>query len=299
MRIVIGIDSSEQAFANIEQPLHLFTPTELTDSSEQPFAALQQTLHIFSPTDITFVHGVDVGRFEFPFGAGAADRVDREQYEELRRSTLDAGRRLLERAASLIPKNGPSTHQVCDVQTPARLILETAKAVAADLIVTGTRGGHGPLAEVLLGSVSHRVLSHATQPSLVVKGTPRPLEKVLVAVEGQEDALRIQSWLTAHPFKTPVEVCVLTVPQALRFASAMEFAEKLVQTTASAIRRLSYSVTPLVATGEPKKVLAEQSKHFDLLVVGSHGRNKLERFLLGSVSHSVVHRATCSVLVIR
>jgi len=298
MRIVIGIDSSEQAFADIEQPLHVFPANELANSSEQTFAALQQALHIFTPTDITFVHGVDFGRSEFPFGAEAATPSDREQYERLRRSKLDAGRRILERAALLIPKDGPSTHQVCELQTPAHLILETAKAVAADLIVTGTRG-HGPIAETVLGSVSHRVLSHAVQPTLVVKGTPRPLGKVLVAVEGQEDALRIQSWLTAHPFKNPVEVSVLTVPQALRFASAMEFAEKLVKTTASAIGRPSYSVTTQVATGEPAKVLAEQSKHFDLLVVGSHGRNKLERFFLGSVSHSAVHRAACSVLVIR
>jgi nucleotide-binding universal stress UspA family protein len=275
MRIVIGIDSSEQTFA-----------------------ALQQTLQIFSPTDITFVHGVELGMFEFPFGADAANRADRELYEEIRRSKLDAGRQLLEHAASLVPNDGPSTHQVCEVQTPAHLILETAKTVAADLIVTGTRG-FGPVAETVIGSVSHRVLSHAAQPTLVVKGTPHPLGKVLVAVEGQEDALRIQSWLTAHPFKSPAEVCVLTVPQALRFASAMEFAEKLVKTTASAIQRPSYSVTTQVKTGEPAKVLAEQSNLFDLLVVGSHSRNKLERFLLGSVSHSVVHRATCSVLVIR
>jgi nucleotide-binding universal stress UspA family protein len=298
MRIVIGIDSSQQDLSENEQPQHVFPPNNLTVSSEQDFATLRQTLHIFSPTDITFVHGVDLGRFEFPFGREAASPAEREQYEELRRSKLDAGRRLLEHAASLIPKDGPASHQVCDVQTPARLILETAKAVAADLIVTGTRG-FGPVVETVLGSVSHRVLSHAAQPTLVIKGSPRPLGKVLVAVEGQEDALRIQSWLNAHPFKNPVEVCALTVPQALRFASSMEFAEKLVKTTASAIQRPSYSVTTKVATGEPGKVLVEQSKNFDLLVVGSHGRNKLERFLLGSVSHSVVHRATCSVLVIR
>jgi nucleotide-binding universal stress UspA family protein len=298
MRIVIGIDSSKRESAGIEESRHFFPSNDFSGSSEQSFAALQQTLHIFSPTGITFVHGVDLSKFEFPFGAEAASPADREQFEEFRRSKLEAGRRLLEQAASLIPKSGPSTHQVCDVQTPARLILETAKAVGADLIVTGTRG-FGPVAETVLGSVSHRVLSHAAQPTLVVKGTLRPLGKVLVAVEGQEDALRIQSWLTAHPFKNPVEVCVLTAPQALRFASAMEFAEKLVKTTASAIQRPSYSVTTKVATGEPAKVLAEQSKHFDLLVVGSHGRNKLERFLIGSVSHSVVHSAICSVLVIR
>jgi len=298
MRIVIGIDSPTQGLTDSGQATRVFPANDLTDSREQSFPALQQALHIFHPTDITFVHGVDLSEFDFPFGAEAAAPAEREQFERLRGAKLDAARRSLEQAASHVPKDGPTTHQVCDIQTPARLILETAKNIAADLVVTGTRN-LGPVAETMLGSVSHRVLSHAAQPTLIVKGTPHPLSKVLVAVEGQEDAIRIQSWLNAHPFRNPVEICVLTVPQAIRFASAMEFAEKLVKTTAAALQKPSYQVTTRVATGEPGKVLAEQSKHVDLLVVGSHGRNKLERFFLGSVSHSVVHRAACSVLVIR
>jgi len=298
MRVVIGIDSSNLESTESEQPSHVFPESNLTDSSDQVFPAVQQVLQLFSPADMTFVHAVDVSKFDFPFGAEAASPADRQQYEELRRSKLDAGQRLLERAASLIPKGGPTTHNVCAVRGAANLILDTAKNVAADLIVTGTRS-FGPVAETVIGSVSHRVLSQTAQPTLVVKGGPHPLRKVLVAVEGQEDAVRIQSWLNAHPFKDPVEICVLTVPQALRFASAMEYAEKLVGTTADAIRRPSYTITTQIATGEPAKVLAERSKQIDLLVVGSHGRNKLERLFLGSVSHSIVYRAKCSVLVIR
>ena len=37
----------------------------------------------------------------------------------------------------------------------------------------------------------------------------------------------------------------------------------------------------------------------DLIVVGSHGYRALKRFLLGSVSHSVVSHAKCSVEVVR
>ena len=37
----------------------------------------------------------------------------------------------------------------------------------------------------------------------------------------------------------------------------------------------------------------------DLVVVGSHSRKGVERFLLGSVSHSVVHEVACSILVVR
>ncbi|MFQ5991915.1 MAG: universal stress protein [Nitrospiraceae bacterium] len=38
---------------------------------------------------------------------------------------------------------------------------------------------------------------------------------------------------------------------------------------------------------------------FDLLMVGSHGRKGLSRVFLGSVSHSLVHRVACPILVVR
>jgi nucleotide-binding universal stress UspA family protein len=39
--------------------------------------------------------------------------------------------------------------------------------------------------------------------------------------------------------------------------------------------------------------------HADLIVAGSHGWEGLNRFLLGSVSESVVRHAPCSVEVVR
>ncbi len=37
----------------------------------------------------------------------------------------------------------------------------------------------------------------------------------------------------------------------------------------------------------------------DLIVMGSHGRTGIKRVLLGSVSHSVVNQAPCSVTIVR
>lgn len=56
-----------------------------------------------------------------------------------------------------------------------------------------------------------------------------------------------------------------------------------------------------VLFGSPDSRIVETAEEWqaDLIVIGSHGYNRWERLLLGSVSDSVVHHAPCSVLVVR
>jgi nucleotide-binding universal stress UspA family protein len=59
------------------------------------------------------------------------------------------------------------------------------------------------------------------------------------------------------------------------------------------------SVEPLAVPGDPAKILVEQSKEADLVVVGARGHGGIGDWLLGSVSQNVVQHARCSVAVIR
>jgi len=76
-------------------------------------------------------------------------------------------------------------------------------------------------------------------------------------------------------------------------------AEEAAKTCAESLPRPNFTASSTILKGGPAALIAEQAKAFDLVVAGSHGRRGLDRFLLGSVSHSIVHRAPCSVLVIR
>jgi nucleotide-binding universal stress UspA family protein len=278
------------------------------DWANQSFAAVQQALQVYPATDITLVHGVDLGLFEYPLVAEAANF---QGYDEYKTALLDAGRQLLDQAENLLPKDGRTVRRVCEVGSPARVVLQAAKASNAELVVIGTRG-HGRLTEQILGSVSHRVLLHAAQPTLIVKDASRPIRRVLVAVEGRDDMERLQGWLLAHQFVSPVQVPVTTVVPSIRIADpariigveawseqAKNYAEDLVNSLASALIGDRWTVSTHVQTGDPAGTVADLAKDYDLVVVGSHGRKGLERFLLGSVSHAIVHRSASSILVVR
>jgi nucleotide-binding universal stress UspA family protein len=66
-------------------------------------------------------------------------------------------------------------------------------------------------------------------------------------------------------------------------------------------RRIGVSVSFLVWEGEPGPAIVEAagSEAVDLIVVGTRGRNRVERFVLGSVSDHVVRHAPCPVLIVR
>lgn len=56
--------------------------------------------------------------------------------------------------------------------------------------------------------------------------------------------------------------------------------------------------TKLVEARPVEAILAEAKNH-DLVVMGTHGRSGLDRFMLGSVTEAVLHRSERPVLVLR
>lgn len=285
MRVVIGVDWSDQAFA-----------------------AVTQTFQLYHPTDVTLVHGIDLGILEHPVVAQAGDL---QGYDDFRNAMVDSGRQLLDRTADMIPPEIELIRKVNEIGSPAQLVLDSAENLSADLIVVGVRG-RSRLSEVVLGSVSHRVLMHGSRPILIVRGAARKVQRVLVAIEDRDDAGRIVNWLTHHPFAVPIELCVLhaLVPVGVSdpydalgtgawWEGAERYAEELVKSTAGKLLNAHHTITTKVATGNPAAVIEEEAKGMDLVVVASHGRKGISRFLLGSVSHTVVHHVTCPVLVLR
>jgi nucleotide-binding universal stress UspA family protein len=284
MRMVIGVDWSDEAFA-----------------------AVQQALYLYRPTEVTIVHGIEMGIFEYPTITHIAGL---QGYEEFRRAVTAAGAQLLDRTAATVSMPSASVKRINEIGNPAQMILQAAHTAKADLIVVGARG-RSRAAEAVLGSVSHRVLMHSPCTTLIARREARPIQKVLVAVEGKEDGDRIVGWLHDHPFMNPVELCILSVVVPLGVAEpymlaglepwsevSRTYAEDLVKRVAASFPSPAYKVRTCVATGQAAATVAAQSEGLDLLVGSTQGRHGLDRFLMGSVSHSIVHRVSSPVLIV-
>lgn len=278
------------------------------DWSEQSFNAVKVVCRLFAHEELTLLHAVDLRPFENPL---YAQPLGRRSAEELRQGMVAAGERLLDQTAAVVPSAVPSIKRVCRIGNPAPVVLETTRSSRADLVAVGSQG-RGRLAELVLGSVSHRVVLHASCAALLVKDDPGSIRRVLLAVEGYEDSLRLRTWLSTHRFNEPVELSLLNVVPTIPVGdSATEFqydklttemeqyTRELVQETAAALRAFFPTVTPQIMHGDPAHCITLAARGADLVVIGSHGWKGLEHFLLGSVSHAVLHKVACPVLVIR
>ncbi|MCE3225282.1 MAG: putative Universal stress protein [Nitrospira sp.] len=278
------------------------------DWSEQAFAAVREVAYLYDLQEVILVHGIDLGMFQYPL---VADLSNMQGYGEFRNAMAHAGQQLLDHTTTLLPSKGLSVTGICEFAKPASLILDKARDSGADLVVIGARG-RGRVGEFVLGSVSHRVALHAHCSTLIVKEREGPVKRVVVAVEGQEDGARIKAWLRAHPFKNAVDLTIVTVVRPIPSTDpfnlfpvqdwtdiARRAAEDLVKDLATALMNHRYTVGTQVAVGDPIGTLTERAQTADLLMIGSHGRKGLERFLLGSISHALLHGSPCPVLVVR
>ena len=146
--------------------------------------------------------------------------------------------------------------------------------------------------------------------------------KVLLATDGSRVGAAAVDKLKMFRLGSADEICIISiVDMALPLAidvyggylpdtseiekTAKENAKKLVAETKEVVEGFFPEGRPKVSTdilfGTPESRIVEMAEQIsaDLIVMGSHGYNRWERLLLGSVSSSVVHHAPCSVLVVR
>jgi nucleotide-binding universal stress UspA family protein len=177
------------------------------------------------------------------------------------------------------------------------------------LLVVGNKG-LGALDRFMLGSVSTKLIQHATCPVLVVKGEAVPLKRIALAVDGSPASAKALEFLLAtfQPDRSTgkgghvsIHVSVVHVMPFMKYPEVREAGRKLVDQNVQKLVKAGFTAEPVCQLGKPAEEIMEvaATHHADLIVMGAKGLDAVSRFLLGSVSTRVVQHANCSVLVVR
>src|SRR5436190_6197540 len=101
----------------------------------------------------------------------------------------------------------------------------------------------------------------------------------------------------------PVGEFMIAAPNDLAELAQQRIAqsERLTDEIAASLEPTGLSVQKAVREGNASEAIIEEAKDWpaDLIVMGTHGYTGLKKLVLGSVAHSVVNHAPCSVEVVR
>lgn len=217
--------------------------------------------------------------------------------------------RLEGQVAGIAPEGGVRCH--AEAAPADAAIIDLAETVGADLIVVGATR-RGAVSRTLLGTTAQRVLRAASVPVLVSRRTEAtPLRKILLTTDLSDMSAavyeRAVGLVTAlSDAKEPEMRTLLVVGHDMESTPSMQqhVIDDLVEGELAAFLRRVGAEAPAaqgrVRIGDAATEIVAETEEWgaDLLVLGTHGRGGVSRFLIGSVAETVTRGAPCDMLVI-
>jgi nucleotide-binding universal stress UspA family protein len=210
------------------------------------------------------------------------------------------GSKAIAEGVALFKEEGvPVDQKLVEHADPAETIIKEAQKGNYDLIVIGRSGEEEQ--EPHLGSVAEKVSRHAKTPVLVA-GEKRQISKILVPVDGSENAEKVLQQAALLAKKTDAKITLLYVQESglfdLRPKVTKGIGDRILSSAANQVEGIK--VDKKLESGDPAKTIIQTANkgEYDIIVMGSRGLGAIRRFLLGSVSDHVIHYANRSVLIV-
>ncbi|MBX3011220.1 MAG: universal stress protein [Caldilineaceae bacterium] len=264
-------------------------------------------------TEIVLVRAVEMGYTAMAGSEYAwADilailRKDAEEYLAAQKSMLEqAGYRVKTKAVE---------------GDPAQVILELAESSGADCIAMCSHGRSG-LARWALGSVAERVIQGTQIPVLLVRASTPPrhakIQTILLPLDGSTVAEQAVPVAQALAQANDARVLLFQVIQKMDestqqiffkeeaaaktiFAKWRLHAEQYLASLARRLEEAGVASDYRVVVDNPDRAICAMTKgpHVDLVVMGTHGRSGIRRWVYGSVANQVLRGADCPLLLVR
>jgi nucleotide-binding universal stress UspA family protein len=233
----------------------------------------------------------------------------------------------LDEAAQLATGSDATVERSVVAGEPDEEIVAGAGRLGADMIAMASHG-RGAIGRAIFGSVADRVARASTVPVLLLRAPDDvppdnrvQLARIVVPLDGSplaEQALPIARDIASR-LQVPVHVvravdpatAIPVAPGVFGLSPAVnaEVADEIWQqseaeadkTVADAVARLAaegVAASGARLNGSPFYAISEATKPGDLLILTSHGRGGVRRWLLGSVAEKLVREAPVPVILV-
>ena len=201
----------------------------------------------------------------------------------------------------------------------AEQIVAEAEANKYDLVVLGESSQHDLLSRIV-GPTAKRVVEHACCPTLIAKGTPKPIHNILLCDSGlRYPALltRLREQMPELLHDTAVSVTVLHVMSQISAGPGVHGRElradanKLIAEHTPEGQLLVQDIDDLSEEGIAAKakirhgfvvdeIVSElEGGEYDLVVIGAHQNGGWQRFLLDDLANQIVLKSNRPILIVQ
>lgn len=211
-----------------------------------------------------------------------------------------------------LPALGDDLDALLTVQAghPAKALLQRAEDDQADLIVLGP---HERRSVFDFGSTARAILARTSVPVWVQIEPVTPIQRILVPIDFSDNSRDAMEVAHALASRTKADVTVLSAyaPPAFGYTGVAEVPgptyvieeeRKAVHDSLDAwMKEFTWgdvSCEPRFVDGDATDKIVEEAGEHDLVVMGTHGRSGLSRFLVGSVAYGVLKHTEKPVLVV-
>jgi nucleotide-binding universal stress UspA family protein len=234
----------------------------------------------------------------------------------------DAAQVGLETAAQRLRVAGRMVRTEIAIGNPERRIVDAATDLGAEMIVMASHG-RGALGRLIYGSVADQVARESPVPVMVVRARelepgPVGITRLVVPLDGSpraETALPVATAISRR-LGTPILLVRAVdpadlMPPAVGIGEAIPFqiydeAEKeleaealhYLETMAQNMREQGLPVATSVLTGPPADAIKEATHLGDVLVLSSHERTGVMRWLLGSVAERLTREDEAPLILV-
>jgi nucleotide-binding universal stress UspA family protein len=237
-------------------------------------------------------------------------------------SDADAARAGLETAAQRLRVAGQTVRTEVATGDPARRIVDMAADLRAEMIVMASHG-RGALGRLIYGSVADQVGRESPVPVMVVRVRqlepgPVGITRLVVPLDGSSRAETALPVATSISLRLGTPILLVRVvdpadlmPPAVGVDETIPFeiydeaeqeleqeARRYLDTMAQKLREHGLPVATSVLMGPPASSIEEATHLGDVVILSSHERTRVMRWLLGSVAEKLTREDEAPVILV-